>query len=1341
MKTHTILLAVLCLSLLSTIPAVSQKTVIPASSFGERGLPYSILDIIQDSRGYMWFASLNGLVRYDGYNYTIYQHDPFDPTSLAHNFVSCLLEDRQDGALWVGTNDDLSRFDPRTETFTNYYHEPGDTTSLPGNIIIRLAQSKDGDIWIGTLQGGLGRFHKATGKFRKYQSFRKENICLYDIWGIVPDGERLWLGTEMGVFWLDIPSGKAEPVMLSASPGVGKDDGEKWVMAMRRYDKAVLLVRFSSGAEYLLDTETLAMKLRKRSFGKSLQARVLPYTDREGNTWTALEGGGYSMESPYTPKFRPFGIAHGGITYGRANPILHTADGSFWVGSDSSGILRIDGRTGERSRIYSPQGGPANCAYSLAPGPDNSLWVLSEGKMYGISSRGEVIREVAFPDKMFYPSGIITDSRGWVWAGSFKHGVVVYQPEDGTFRYFYRDFSLPDSKDHNQVGDIMEDSRGAIWVATYGGGVYRLDPHTLAYRNFQFNPANPNSLANDQANSLFEDRQGRIWIGTGRGLSRLEWKNGEPHFTNWTTENSGLPNNRVFGILQDGQGRFWLSTDGGLACFDEKKGHFTVFSSHDGFRGVFLEHGDFKYQGPDGNMYFYGDGGTVSFHPDSLAYNPHPPEVVFTGLKLENRYVEPGDEAGILHQNIGYTGELHLSWRQNNFTVEFAALSLAAPEKNRYRYRLRGHDKGWVETDAAKRYANYNNLGPGNYILEVQGSNNDGVWSEEALSLPLAISPPWWKRWWAYTSYLLAILFIAYSLYRFQLNRRLEQQEAERLKEMDAMKARLYTNITHEFRTPLSIITGMASRIKDNPREWLDDGVSMIKHNTSRLLQLVNQMLDLARLESGGLPVNNIRADILPFLRYLTNSFEAYADSEDIRLHFLPRTAGLEMDFDPEKLQQILTNLLSNAIKFTPEGGDVYVMAEKEEYAGGPALKLQVRDTGIGIPEDKLEAVFERFYSHPSSSPFDREGVQSEELPEEASLGDSSSEGMGWDGAPSSLRRGRGGLELGGVGIGLAVARELTRLMGGNLTAESQAGKGANFIAFIPITLRAAPGEPVPSSAVHFPTWRPDVRNITGNSPQGAPMVLLVEDNPGLIHYLASCLRDSYRLLIAADGKEGLEMAVTHTPDLIISDIMMPEMDGYDLCRKLREDERTSHIPIIILTAKADQRSKLDGLKCGADAYLAKPFDEEELYVRIQKLLESRRRLQQYFRASLTGEEEALEKFREPEVSLPVSPFLEKVREIIKAHINDSNFSVGQLCQEAGMSHSQLHRKLSALTGQSATYFIRHLRLQYARELLKDPALTIAAVAYDTGFSDPDYFSKVFRKEFGKTPSEYRDSA
>lgn len=329
---------------------------------------------------------------------------------------------------------------------------------------------------------------------------------------------------------------------------------------------------------------------------------------------------------------------------------------------------------------------------------------------------------------------------------------------------------------------------------------------------------------------------------------------------------------------------------------------------------------------------------------------------------------------------------------------------------------------------------------------------------------------------------------------------------------------------------------------------------------------------------------------------------------------------------------------------------------------------------------------------------------------------------------------------LGGAGIGLAVARELTRLMGGELTAESRDFRGATFTAFIPVTLLAARGEALPGAAEYFPGRQTNGGAITGSSKEGAPTVLLVEDNADVIQYLVSFLQDSCRLLIAGNGKEGLVMAIRHTPDLVISDVMMPEMDGNALCRQLKEEERTSHIPIILLTAKADRSSKLDGLECGADAYLAKPFEEEELHIRIRKLLELRRRLQAYYRASLTGEENGGKGLFHPGPEPPADPFLEKVRAIIEKHISDSSFSVEQLCREAGLSHSQLHRKLSALTGQSATFFIRHLRLQQAKQLLQNPELTVAAVAYDSGFGDPDYFSKVFRKEFGKTPTEFRES-
>ena len=872
MKTHILPLALLCLFF--SLPGLSQKTVIPATSFGERGLPYTILDIQQDSRGFIWFASLNGLVRYDGYNYTLYQHNPFDTASLAHDFVSCIIEDRQDGSLWVGTNNGLSHFDPRTEKFTNYYHQPGDTSSLPGNIIIRLAQSDNGDIWIGTLQDGLGRFEKANGRFRKYQAFRKENICLQDVWGIVPDGGRLWLGTGMGIFTLDIPTGRSAPVVLPDDPEEGARS--RWAIAMRRQDEGGILVRLDSGKEYLLNPNDHSLQFIRNCPGHGFQNRVLPFTDREGNTWIALEEGGFLKQSPYSPKFKPFGIEYEGTTFGREDPIVQTADSALWLGHYGNGMLRVDGRTGEKTRYFEEKDNPLSRIIGLAAGPGSSVWALSKGRLVQVDPQLGPIHTFSFPDSYFSfsPSTIMVDSRGWVWAGSYKMGVFVYQPESGAYRHFYQDPGRPDSKDHNQIGDILEDRYGGVWVGTYGGGLYRLDPLTMASENFQFDPGNANGLIHNQVNSLMEDSRGRLWIGTGRGLSMMHWNAGQPVFFNWTTENSGLPNNRVFGILEDRKGNMWLSTDGGLACFNPEKAQFEVFSSHDGFRGVFLEQGDYKYQDLYGNMYFYEENGTVVFHPDSLSGNPYLPPVWLSGLKVNNVEIRPGGEASLLEQDISYAEEITLKWWQNNLTIEFAALSLAIPEKNRYRYFLEGHDKHWIETGANNRTAIYNNLAPGHYLLKVQASNNDGVWNETGTEWSFTIASPWWKRWWAYTFYGSALIFLIYSLYRFQLNRRLEQREAERLKEMDGLKTRLYTNITHEFRTPLSIIAGMATRIKDNPREWVDDGVQMIQRNTSRLLQLVNQMLELARLESGNLPVDKIRTDVVPFLRYLTESFD-----------------------------------------------------------------------------------------------------------------------------------------------------------------------------------------------------------------------------------------------------------------------------------------------------------------------------------------------------------------------------------------------------------------------------------------------------------------------------------
>ncbi len=551
------------------------------------------------------------------------------------------------------------------------------------------------------------------------------------------------------------------------------------------------------------------------------------------------------------------------------------------------------------------------------------------------------------------------------------------------------------------------------------------------------------------------------------------------------------------------------------------------------------------------------------------------------------------------------------------------------------------------------------------------------------------------------------------------MSRKLEYAETLRLLELDTLKTRLYANITHEFRTPLTLLIGPTERmLREKPVDEDVRGVlQLVRRNAHRLLTLVNQMLDLSKLESGKMTLHLIQGDILSYFRYLVESFHSMAENKKIRIHLLTGLESLTMDFDEEKMQQIVSNLLSNALKFTPEGGNVYVTLEKtaagENGAGNQPgflprhlgyLAIAVRDTGIGIPEDKLGRIFDRFY-------------QADDSPTRAAEG---------------------------TGIGLALTKELVKLMGGNISVISRPGWGTEFRVVLPVlhseTTADAPAwtSREKSAPAADETPQAEVLPAAGNGhTDSAPLILIVEDNADVIAYLASCL-PGYRLAAARDGQEGIEIAADIVPDIIISDMMMPRMDGFDLCRTLKNDLRTSHIPIILLTAKADFSSKLAGLEHGADAFLAKPFHQEELALRIRKLLENRQKLQQHYLAAAGLAEETVPLKDVPPVSNLDHAFVKKAREAVEAHLDDTGFDVEKLCRALTMSHSQAHRKLSALTGFSATRFIRFVRLTKAIELLRNTNFCITAIAFDTGFSDPAYFSRVFRQVFGVPPQQWR---
>jgi signal transduction histidine kinase/DNA-binding response OmpR family regulator len=708
----------------------------------------------------------------------------------------------------------------------------------------------------------------------------------------------------------------------------------------------------------------------------------------------------------------------------------------------------------------------------------------------------------------------------------------------------------------------------------------------------------------------------------------------------------------------------------------------------------------------------------TAFYPSEIHDRVSDAQVRITGLKINNLDVDYFEEGSPLLRPIHQTDQITVSHKQNLVTLEFALMDFGTPQENRFRYRLQGVDPDWVNAGISHT-ANYAQLRPGKYLFEVQGNIGYGEWSASS-TLLITVLPPWWASWWAYSIYFLALVFAVYNIIYFFKKRlllqhqlKLKYEEANRLKELDAFKSHLFTNLTHEFRTPLTVILGMAkqlskgseqSAVGEKEKGALANGLQLIESNGKNLLRLINQLLDLSKLENNSFRLHLKQDDIVPFVRYVTKSFLSYANSHNLSLRFFTQLESQMMDFDPEQIKQVLTNLISNALKFTPSGGEISVTLSS---ASGK-LVIEVSDTGIGISAGDLPHIFDRFFQVDSTT----------------------------------TRLGQG------TGIGLAHTQELVKIMGGGISVESELGKGTSIRVLLPITndmVVMREGDSVLHATL------PD--SIKGNSKMEEeaespalvedialdvplPELLIIEDNPDVVVYLQSCLEDAYQIEVAYNGRIGIEKAFERIPDFIICDVMMPEKDGYQVCDTLKNDERTSHIPIILLTAKADTFSRITGLRRGADAYLAKPFNEEELLVQISVLLDNRRRMAAHFSKVLqNGHQPLLADTSLPEEMQVEDAFMKKVKLILEANYTEETFSLPELCLEIGMSRSQLFRKMKALAGITPSDLIRSFRLNKARLLLENGMMTVAEVTYHVGFKDPSYFSKLFQEEFGVQPS------
>lgn len=1384
-----------------------------------------VTQILQDRHGFIWIGTENGLSRFDGYQFSNFEHDPDDPQSLWGNYILSLFEDSK-GRLWVGTKSGLARLDRKIGKFIRVSLRNPARNNTSEFQITSMYEDKDHNIWMGTHNDGLLKLLEETAA-NSYQVFqvkldansneaspnsRLEQIVedlQGDIWLGYYNGVARYSKSEKQLHFFPCPeeSNLNTPIQRYL-PGVNLEEvgmillneNLNNVIYLRQFLSPALLERFHSyftaktGQESFwpeilraaidqknriwlgtsfglfqidLGTEEFAQyNLGAAQPGQTRSNRIHRlYVDRQDRLWLSSYGNGIFIKDPVDPPIQfhfhnPFDPST--ISEDQVRAIEEDNEGDLWVGTLNSGLERLSFSREKGWRKVQQFTADQNAVGQLVSDrilditkdQNGTLWMGTGNGLNSYDPVKNVWKRYAHnptdPNTLSgnYIWTILADRDGIIWVGDFLEGLNRLDPRTGKVRRYQNEPDNPKSLINSRVKSIAEDKDGLLWIGT-NKGLASFNKETGTFTRYQNDTKNPNSLSHELVWSVLVDQNNTVWAGTSVGLNRLDRETNQ--FEHYFTK-QGLPSNVINGLLEDTQGRIWVSTDRGLAVFtpptiDAEKDvllDVQIFQSGDGLGGnLFLSKALAKSR--DGNrLYFGGPHGFNTIDPSLIQ-----PDTQLTNFQLSvfskyNQKVPNGKP--ILDPFIASKEKIVLTHLDRVLNFEFSDLTFRKETPFLYEYQLAGFSDQWIPL-GNRRTITLTDLKPGHYTLSLR-LNNIG---QEAISdtemVKITVLPPWWRSSWAYATYVILFAGLAFLLYRFQLKRQLEIQENQKLKELDTFKNRFYSYITHEFRTPLTVIGGMAQQIKKAPDKYLGKGLQMIERNSDNMLDLVNQILDLRKLESGNLKLNLIQGNIIAYLRYIIESFDSFAVSNEVQLHFLNQETSILMDYDKEKILRILSNLISNAIKFTPKGGDVYITANQDLRIIDPSvsnreeacLVLSVKDTGIGIPKNEIPMIFDRFYQI---------------------------------GKEDNLERTK---KRQGTGLGLSLTRELIKLKGGSIDLESEVGKGTTFHILLPISREAALVEDhsidpakkkqiIPQSIkinkdpLDKPADLVPLKNLENaeelepSLDSGNPSLLIIEDNPEVVQYLESLLESEYTLSIARDGQEGIEKALEVVPDLIISDVMMPKKDGFEVCETLKNDDRTSHIPIVILTAKASDESRIMGLQRGADAYLAKPFNQEELFVRLKKLRELRTRLQDRYR-TLAPPKKAAGKTRSRTKLAPggkvdgdLTPhsddhfedaFIIKLRKIVEKRMKKPEFGIPELCKATGMSRSQLHLKLKALTNRSTSHFIRGIRLQRAKALLEEGTYSVGDVAKKVGFSDPTYFSKTFHDEFGLSPRAF----
>ncbi len=1245
----------------------------------------AITSICSDYSGKIWIGTYGGLNVLDPSNGKIVQMraDPEDAGSLTANTVYCVFEDSKKN-IWAGTIQGLNLYNRKTKKFVHFLHNEADLSSLSHNAVRAISEDQSGNIWIGT-EGGLNMLQRDGKRFKRFRhSIKDLNTISSDLVLSIADDRRgsLWIGTEEGLNILNTATGNVHRLLPDRR--YKHSLTSKSIRSILIDDQERYWVGTYQGGINIYDKNLAYFNLKESNsfdpLGLSAPVVTSFAEDASGDVFIGTDGGGLNLFHRKTGLFSHFDIQPKGEASPKGLSILaleKSKDKQLWIGTYHEGLFLLNPSTGTYKQFRK-----GNSPYDLN---NNDVFCIME------------------------------DSMGDVWIGTNGGGINVYNPQTKTIKKYFNESTAysPNKPSNNIIRAFAEDRNGNIWVGTYGAGI---SVFNRGEKKFKFYSKTSSNLPGDVVLSILEDHFGNIWAGTiDGGLSRLDKKTGK--FVSYSEED-GLANNVVQKIVEDNQGLIWLSTNKGISRFNPETKQFKNYSYYNGLQNnAFVLGSGIKLS--DGDIFFGGLEGFNYFSPLNLKTNKNVPRVLLTDLRVSNKPVVPGKEGSPLTVHISLAREINLNYKQT-FSIGFVALNYTTSQQNNYAYKLSGFEKDWNYA-GTEQTASYTNLDPGEYLFQVKASNNDGIWNEQGTSIKVIIKPPFWRTVYAYIFYAIVVISLLLRIRargirklkrKFTLEheklqakqvREQERKEAQRLHELDLMKIKFLTNMSHEFRTPISLIMAPVDKLLNQKKDQESfTQLKMIKNNARRLLNLVNQLLDFRKMEERELKLIKSEGEIISFMKEVFNSFHDLAERKRIDFTFRSQIETLNTTFDHDKIERILFNLLSNAFKFTDEGGRISLELEEipqDEEPGTVWLSVIVADSGIGIPKDKQEKVFKRFFQDDISE--------------------------------SILNQ--------GSGIGLSIVKEFVKMHGGSIQLESEPGKGSSFTIGLPFIPNQADGtddladaDEQQAADITYELTNETIDPVKAQMER--PHILIVEDNNDFRFYLKDNLKASFRISEASNGKEGWQKALSLHPQLVVSDISMPVMDGIELSRKIKNDKRTCHTPVILLTAMTGEEEQLRGLETGANDYLTKPFNFEILNSRIKNLLV----LKDTFKATYSKQIKV--QAADIEIESEDTKFLNNVILYIEENLTKSQLSVEDLSKHIGMSRASLYRKILILTGETPVEFIRSLKLEKARILLEKSDLNIAQICYTVGFSTPNYFTKSFKAKYNMLPSEYLNS-